>query len=472
MSSDNNLLGASIQVDEETEQLIDDSDVTRLIPGTEVINDEEELPSVDVVLPPKDRYWAVYLIFYFLGITTLVPWNFFTNADKYWMYKFRELSNETMDSHGHLTKTHFQASFFSYLSIASNVPSTFAFLANTFLSKWFSSKSRILVSLTLTFFIFVLSTALVQVDTDSWQGDFFILTMVTVVLMNSLCSLFQCGLLQVISHFPGEYTTATMSGQALGGIFAAVANIVSIFLAADQITSAFLYFLVGSLCLLNSLICVIYIPRCIFYKFYLGEKGGPFRWVENYPPEAMLTPRSNFRVDFKEVFKKVWIQGMSAMMIFVVTLAVFPTLMVLVVSEEVGTPWSEKYYIPVVTFLVFSIGDYFGRILSGALKLPSKKSYWTLVFAFLRIGFVPMIMTCNLHPRHYLPVVFKSDIEFTILSALFGLTNGYLANIVFINAPQLVRKEEQEEASSIITLLLGLGLSIGVTLSYFLIGLI
>lgn len=94
-------------------------------------------------------------------------------------------------------------------------------------------------------------------------------------------------------------------GQALGGIFAAVANIVSIFLAADILTSAFLYFLVGSLSLFVSLVFTIYLPKSVFYKFYLGEKGSPFRWVENSPPEAMLTPRANVRVYFWEVLKKV-----------------------------------------------------------------------------------------------------------------------------------------------------------------------
>lgn len=54
----------------------------------------------------------------------------------------------------------------------------------------------------------------------------------------------------------------------------------------------------------------------------------------------------------------------------------------------------------------------------------------------MRIGIIPMIMMCDLQPRHYLPVIFNSDIEFAIISFFFGFSNGYLANIVFINAPQ------------------------------------
>jgi hypothetical protein len=65
----------------------------------------------------------------------------------------------------------------------------------------------------------------------------------------------------------------------------------------------------------------------------------------------------------------VWIQAVSAMMVFVVTLAAFPALMVLVVSEEIPSTWNEKYYVAAVSFLVFACGDYLGRVLSGALQL-------------------------------------------------------------------------------------------------------
>lgn len=89
----------------------------------------------------------------------------------------------------------------------------------------------------------------------------------------------------------------------------------------------------------------------------------------------------------------MWIQALAAMMTFVVTLAAFPALVVLVISEDVPSVWNgkvfnlhwiyffkqsslisddfspDKYYHPVVSFLVFACGDYLGRIFSGSLKL-------------------------------------------------------------------------------------------------------
>ncbi len=116
-------------------------------------DDKEDDRTLVACLAPKDRFWGVYAIFYFLGITTLLPWNFFINADKYWMYKFRDVnttkngsdlfdwntSNGTVtviDLHPLHGKSAFQASFTSYLAIASNVPSTICFLLNAVIARW------------------------------------------------------------------------------------------------------------------------------------------------------------------------------------------------------------------------------------------------------------------------------------------------------------------------------------------------
>lgn len=41
---------------------------------------------------PEDSYCLVYMIFFLMGIGSLLPWNFFITAKSYWLYK---LSNNT-----------------------------------------------------------------------------------------------------------------------------------------------------------------------------------------------------------------------------------------------------------------------------------------------------------------------------------------------------------------------------------------
>lgn len=43
---------------------------------------------------PNDRWHGAYLIFFLLGIGSLLPWNFFITAKHYWRYKLQNCSDE------------------------------------------------------------------------------------------------------------------------------------------------------------------------------------------------------------------------------------------------------------------------------------------------------------------------------------------------------------------------------------------
>ena len=45
---------------------------------------------------PSDPRSFVYVMFYWLGIGTLLPWNFFISVSEYWKHKYRWV-NETYD---------------------------------------------------------------------------------------------------------------------------------------------------------------------------------------------------------------------------------------------------------------------------------------------------------------------------------------------------------------------------------------
>ena len=46
---------------------------------------------------PEDRKKFVYIVFYWLGIGTLLPWNFFITVNDYWNYKLRTVENITSE---------------------------------------------------------------------------------------------------------------------------------------------------------------------------------------------------------------------------------------------------------------------------------------------------------------------------------------------------------------------------------------
>jgi equilibrative nucleoside transporter 1/2/3 len=63
----------------------------------------------------------------------------------------------------------------------------------------------------------------------------------------------QGGLFGIVGKFSSRYITAVVSGQALGGIFAALAEIASLCFGASSTISAFVYFMVANVMLLLSL---------------------------------------------------------------------------------------------------------------------------------------------------------------------------------------------------------------------------
>ncbi|PNF17715.1 Equilibrative nucleoside transporter 1 [Cryptotermes secundus] len=413
---------------------------------------------------PSDRYNLAYLIFYLLGMTTLLPWNFFITADDYWMFKFRDVTANVSDKSN---RTELQAGFTAYLSVASTIPNTLFLILNSLLSHKISLQIRMIGSLSSIFLLFVLTTVFVKVDTDSWQELFFIITLVTVVFLNIASAILQGGLFGIVGKFSSRYITAVVSGQALGGIFAALAEIASLCLGASSTISAFVYFMVANGMLLLSLAAYLVLSRAVFFRFHMLDKvevssvqyePAVFQASDN-PPTQEISNRT--------ILSKIWVYGFSLWMTFVVTLTLYPAVTVLVNSTGRGNskPWNDMYFVPVVGYLIFSTCDYVGRILAGLLQWPRSSSWVVALLSMFRVVFIPLLLLCNAQPRHHLPVVMNSDLYYILIIVLFALSNGYLANITLICVPKIVDSTEQETASSMMAAFLGIGLATGSALS-------
>lgn len=98
---------------------------------------------------------------------------------QYWLYKFRNVTTNSTDD-----LTPIQAGFTSDLSVSAAVPNTLFLILNAFVGHKIPLKYRMVGSLTFVFLFFIVTTALVEVNTDSWQNEFFIFTLTSVVLMN------------------------------------------------------------------------------------------------------------------------------------------------------------------------------------------------------------------------------------------------------------------------------------------------
>nr|CAI5869693.1 unnamed protein product [Callosobruchus analis] len=370
---------------------------------------------------PRDKYYAAFFIFYLLGVVTLLPWNFYVTANDYWMYKFRNISDNS--SINAAKKTPLQAEFTSYLNLASSLPNLIFVVLNTAISHRISVKKRIIVSLSFLQVFMIVTLMFVNIDTDEWQQLFFGLTLVCVVLL-SVCSAIFCGsIFGLVGKFSPLYITAVTGGQALGGIFAAIAQIVALSIGASSTHTALVYFIIGNLTITISIVSYVVLEKTIFFKHHLSQ---------NIQVE-MNDLMSSQEISYKVILRKIWCYGFVVFLTFLFTLAVYPGITVLVESEGKGrnSKWNDVYFVPTIAYLLFSVGDYLGRIIAGRVMKPRSVTVLVIISVF-RFIFIPLILLCNVQPRHHTAVVFDQDYQYILILLLFALSNGYLTNITTI----------------------------------------
>jgi len=71
------------------------------------------------------------------------------------------------------------------------VPNVTFLLLNAVFGHRFASRPRILVALVFVILLFVLTAVLAAVDTDTFQREFYVITIVSIVLINVNSAIFQ-----------------------------------------------------------------------------------------------------------------------------------------------------------------------------------------------------------------------------------------------------------------------------------------
>ena len=143
----------------------------------------------------------------------------------------------------------------------------------------------------------------------------------------------------IVGRFSPKFITAAVGGQALGGIFAALAQIAALTLDASSTRSALVYFIVGDFMVILTLISYIILSRTVFFRYHTSEKTGI---TSNEFRNEMIRPRI---VNHRVIFKKILPHAFSAFIVFLITLSVYPGITVLIESENYGkgNPWNGRY---------------------------------------------------------------------------------------------------------------------------------
>ncbi|XP_071605092.1 equilibrative nucleoside transporter 3 isoform X3 [Heliangelus exortis] len=448
--------------------------------ASSVLPDEEPLlkePSVNRYnqQKPRDRFHGAYIIFFLLGIGSLLPWNFFIMAKHYWMYKLQNCSDQAglAGQAGSDLRDYFE----SYISIASTVPSVLCLIGNFLLVNRVPASVRILSSLFVMLAIFLVITVLVKVDTSTWTTSFFTLTVGCVVVVSSASTILSSSIFGLSSRFPTRNLQALISGQAMGGTISAIASLIDLAAAADVTDSALAYFFTADIFIVFCIMVYLLLPRLEYSRFYLdNHKESPS--LATVPPDSCMEdeaepegitntsflPKSTSIPPLRPILQKTALLGFCLFYVFFISIIIFPSISSNIesVNKSSGSVWSTKYFVPLTSFLLYNFADWCGRQMTAWIQVPGPKSKLLPILVLLRTIFLPLFILSNYQPRaHIQMVIFKHDVYPVVFTTLLGLSNGYLGTLVMVYGPKIVPKELAEAAGVAMNFYIVVGLAVG-----------
>ncbi|XP_053649194.1 equilibrative nucleoside transporter 3 isoform X2 [Cherax quadricarinatus] len=386
----------------------------------------------------------------------MLPWNFFITADMYWQYKLRNVSlGEEWDA-SDASLTPLQKSFMPTLVIVSNVFSVVFFIINSAVVKKVREGVRILGSLSLLMLAMILITIFTSVTTDSWQTTFFVITMIIVALLNMCTAVLQGSLYGLAGLFPSSCVSSVISGQAIAGVFSSLARIISLLVGEEPVTSALIFFTIADVFLVFTIVGYIFLTKGMYYMKVKKE-------VEKKLLESPQEARSDYAT-YVAVLKKVWPMGTTLGGSLIVTLMIYPSVLVYITSTSPESRWTQIFFQPTITFLLFNLSDWCGRETPRWLKWPSERGWQLHVAALCRIIFLPLLMLCHGTNKTF-PTIFANDAYYIPLLILFAFTGGHFGTLTLIYYPSRLESEEMDVGGAIMGALMGVGMVTGSLLS-------
>ncbi|XP_008299666.1 equilibrative nucleoside transporter 1-like isoform X2 [Stegastes partitus] len=363
--------------------------------------------------------------------------------------------------------------FNNVMTLCAMLPLLLCTCLNSFLHSLVPQRVRVMGSLLVIMFIFIVTAVLVKVPLEPLP--FFSVTMVKIVIINSFGAVLQGSLFGMAGLLPASYTTPIMSGQGLAGTFAAFAMICAITSGSEMHEAAFGYFITACAVIFLSVLSYILLPRLEFFQFYQDRnKDQTIPDEEQNSVSLVSREDKDANPDWKkhdvsmiEIFKKIWTLALSVCFTFTVTIGTFPAIAADTRSTLADSSW-DLYFIPVSCFLLFNLCDWGGRSLTAVCMWPGKDSRILPALILCRVVLVPLFMMCNVQPRLHLPVFFYHDGFFIVFMILFAFSNGYLASLCMCYGPKNVLPHEAETAGAIMAFFLSLGLALGAALSFLL----
>ncbi|KAJ8709751.1 hypothetical protein PYW08_009755 [Mythimna loreyi] len=411
--------------------------------GNNLPNDTLNLKGIAMDLAaPKDKWNIIFLTLLLHGLGTLTAWNMFITAKDYFVdYKLK--AAPVYSEH-----------YLAYVGWASQIPNLLFSWFNVFFKARGNLTRRIVWSLIIEVLIFVLNIVLAMLDSTSWPGVFFWLTMISVFFLNGFNAIFQNSVFGVAACLPPSYTGAVILGSNLCGLLIVGLNWVSV-LFENQRTAAIYYFIGGMFVLLICIDTYFALPLNKFYRYHEQlnqQRNATGPGVKTDQPE----------VSRLLLCKQAFVQLYNVFIIFFVTLSVYPA----VISDvhPVSAGFLGSNFVRITCFLTFNVTATLGNCTASTWQFPGPR--WLVLFTTARLLFIPFFLLCNYVPldsTRTVPVFITNDWVFWVASALLGWSSGHCSSLAMMYIGGTVAPENTSLAGMIGGAVLVTGLVTGIT---------
>lgn len=470
----------------------------------------------------------ISVIFCLLGIGSLLPWNAFINADEYFQSR---LCSGPSSNGGGSVELWFGLIFNVLGALALGVllvvdryqekrKSSEVITQDTGTEEESHSRQMVYYSLSSYLFIFLITTALVLVPRVP-RSLFLSLTLSGIGICGASMAVTGAGVTAVAAMFPPSIGISSyFSGQAIGGLSVAVANLMAALAESptkfheehckdrnsddgdtagdcpvyETDLASFSYFSIGCLFLLGCLLGFHQLNRHILdlenqdYEEEITEDGdGCNVSDEELNRETVQDTDSRGNHDLQQpllsegeetdcvsisslstAWSAIRLPALSVFMTLFVVIVITPSWVVNIRSTGrcSGGRLQNDLFAPIL-FVVFNAGDLTGRTIAGRMGTEKIEPKQLFAGSIARIAFLPLFLLCPT-PDSAIPVNIDSD-AYTILLVFFlAVTNGFVMNMSFMLFPRLLPDNEylHEIGSTIMNFSLSLGLLLGSFFSF------
>ncbi|PWN33683.1 uncharacterized protein FA14DRAFT_161415 [Meira miltonrushii] len=433
--------------------------------------------------------------FVLLGAAVLLPFNAIITPTEY----YRSI----------LTGTSQEKSFMSWIILVYNI-SSIAFGAHATATMPNNSiKRRIFSSMAVIISILVFSTALTAITAQGNKSYSTTFTLPTILLLtliiSAATSYLQLAVITLSNAYGPRCLGLMLTGQGAVGAGVSYTQLVVAYVSVDgrgpssmgdgeAAKAAVKFFVANSVLMIVALYCYWRLTRSKIYREMeesMANKVNAERSQETSrdgltAPPASASPIRKYMSSsvealydrIMEVQRKTILPCFTIAYIFVVTLAVFPSLTSRVRPEafqEATKPVSTLIFVA-WHFVAFNTSDLIGRTLPTIAPnvFCFQRMGYVSIASLLRTALIPLLALCNLERTSSIGIGDSSNSlgspAFFFLVIVLGTTNGLLATNTFIigpRSPDLVDGRQRGLAAGLISWWLTFGLAIGGVASFF-----